>query len=426
MKRTVSLFLYMVICALLCGVCGCAGLLNRDYQTVSTHLEKHSDGGEESFQRAGNFSELKEAIIQLIRQNSETGEIRLYSYPGDISSDVSRACQEVMREEPIGAYAVDYMSPKYTSLVSYTELLLSITYRPDRVKEIPGVLNVTGFREEIEAAMQSFAPHLVVEIGYFEQNDTDINDLVRDVYYALPAQAVGRPEIEFSLYPDGGLRRIIALDFSYPDTPERMWEKAAEAEAALEGIVLALPPELEPPYASLWLYDALHAAVTYDANGAKALREGRTKGIEDDLYSALVQGHAVVDGYALAYKRLCDMAGISCQLVGGRRDNAEYVWNLIRLDDAWYHADPAADADGGTHDWFLKTDEDMKTVAWWNMGATPRCESTQYNYDMLAQSNEPDASGATSVHSPVGPSPAAAETSPPPDEEPTPDGEPEG
>jgi hypothetical protein len=372
---------------------GCKDTFNYVYRWISVPPDHPPAQEELSFERADNVSDLKQHIIDFIRERRELGEIRLYNYQGNINRDVSRVCQQIMREEPVGAYLVDYMSPKYTALAGYTALRLTITYRSGRRQEdIRKVNNVRELTDEIDAALQSFQSDLVVEVGYLP-SDTDLAVLTRDLYYREPARAVGLPAVSVSLYPPdidfkagNGFSRITELAFTYPADPDEMRARVEASEAALQALIAGLPTDLTPPYAALWLYDALRSAVSYDEEGAQALLNGDQA--EDDLYSALVEGHAVTGGYALAYRRLCDLSGIQCRIVRGWRGNTEFIWNVIQLDGDWYHVAAAGDAAAGTHDWFLKTDEEMRAQARWNTDGVPRCESTQYTYDMLIQSPE--------------------------------------
>ncbi len=58
-------------------------------------------------------------------------------------------------------------------------------------------------------------------------------------------------------------------------------------------------------------------------------------------YGALVDRMAVCQGYALAYKLLCNRAGIECYMVSSQKMN--HAWNLIRLDESYYQVDTTWD-----------------------------------------------------------------------------------
>ena len=54
-------------------------------------------------------------------------------------------------------------------------------------------------------------------------------------------------------------------------------------------------------------------------------------------YGALVNRLAVCQGYALAYKLLCNKVGIECFMVTS--DKMNHAWNLIRLGESYYQVD---------------------------------------------------------------------------------------
>lgn len=56
-------------------------------------------------------------------------------------------------------------------------------------------------------------------------------------------------------------------------------------------------------------------------------------------FGALVNGHAVCEGYARAFKLLCYYAGIECILVTGDSKGVGHMWNMVKLEGNWYHVD---------------------------------------------------------------------------------------
>ncbi len=71
----------------------------------------------------------------------------------------------------------------------------------------------------------------------------------------------------------------------------------------------------------------------------------------DYVYSAfgsLVDHRAVCEGYAEAFKLLCNANGIECILVTGQSNGENHMWNYVRMDDGkWYAVDPTWDDRAG-------------------------------------------------------------------------------
>ena len=86
----------------------------------------------------------------------------------------------------------------------------------------------------------------------------------------------------------------------------------------------------------------------------------------------VVMNHtAVCDGYARTMRLLLLMTGIESKIIGGTAGNESHAWNLVRMEDGWYHVDvtwddPAPDVEGRVgYGYFLKNDTDMaKTHTW--------------------------------------------------------------
>ena len=84
----------------------------------------------------------------------------------------------------------------------------------------------------------------------------------------------------------------------------------------------------------LIIHDAMCEMIVYG--------ESSSVGSENDAYSvygALVNRHAVCEGYARTFKLLCKYAGIECILITGDSKGVGHMWNMVKLDNQWYHVD---------------------------------------------------------------------------------------
>ena len=137
---------------------GCSVFLEKEYLSISPHLEQRTEVSDESWLEADNFIGLKNALIHLIRNGVAQGIIRCYgSYPGDLSRDLPRAIYEVMKEEPIGAYAVEYIP--YEAPVhfpAYYEMRISITYSRTP-EQLAGIVSTNGLNDFKSAFCRRYA-----------------------------------------------------------------------------------------------------------------------------------------------------------------------------------------------------------------------------------------------------------------------------
>lgn len=85
---------------------------------------------------------------------------------------------------------------------------------------------------------------------------------------------------------------------------------------------------------------------------------------EYPAYDALFKGSSSCGGYAEMFQTLMDMLGIQCIPITGRADGDNHIWNMVCIDNEWYHVDTTWDdpvnGDGYVHhNYFNITDEDI-------------------------------------------------------------------
>lgn len=192
---------------------------------------------------------------------------------------------------------------------------------------------------------------------------------VTKVLYDHPEIYYARTGIGYYRYPDG---RIIS---AVPMYIEELLTDDAQAEMdqnVIEAMELVADQGLTDTDKALILHDYLVEQVTYNWEVDVALRKGESmEEVEKrtgvriyTAYGALVEGDAVCQGYALAYKLLLDRCGVDCKVVSSDRMN--HVWNLVEIDRNWYHVDatwddPVPDLPGYCgHGNFLRSDEGIK------------------------------------------------------------------
>lgn len=79
-------------------------------------------------------------------------------------------------------------------------------------------------------------------------------------------------------------------------------------------------------------------------------------------YGAIVNGWAVCDGYARAFQYLADKLDVTSIFIEGYLKNGAHAWNMVWLDDSWYHVDVTwmdKGENGIDWSWFLLSDEEI-------------------------------------------------------------------
>lgn len=340
---------------------GCSALLERDYTSVTPHNAVPATEGDPSILRADSYQELVNALIYFVNGGMEEGTVRLYTDAENVEVFLSDACLEVVQEDPLGAYCVEFIKYAVDPVVTYSEAHLDITYRRTReqVASIVQATGVTAIRSELESALSSFAPSRTLRIRYFEEDEAFIRDLARQAYYGVPACALGMPEIDLSLYPNSGQQRIVEILLRYP-------LEHSELEARRSALSLHLE-ELAAQLAPLSSRERLPAAArAVLESGAYDPQGGAT------AYDLFENGAACSEGLALAFSALCRELDMSCQVAWGELNGEPRFWNIVQTEAGWRHLDLSVRETEESE--LLYTDQQLLELGYlWDMSVFPSC-----------------------------------------------------
>lgn len=339
---------------------GCSALLEREYAQISPHNTAPTAEGDPSTLRADSYQELVNALIYLVGEGMEEGTVRLYLDSDQVEDELEAACLEVVQEDPLGAYAVEFIKYSVSQVVAYTQADVQITYRRTReqVSSIVQATGTTAIRGELESALSSFAPACTLRISYFDGDEDLIRTLARQAYYAAPASALGMPELEVTLYPDSGRQRIVEILLSYPLEPSVLEQRRGEIEKWLSQLGATLIG-LADENLALAAARAILQEGTYEPAG------GNT------AYSLLENQSANSEGFALALAALLEHQNMACQVAQGQLGQEAHFWVVVQTESGWRHLDPTG-FDGGSGT--LHTDEEFLELGYsWPEGTLPAC-----------------------------------------------------
>ena len=339
---------------------GCSALLEREYSLVTTHNTNLTAEGDPSVLRAESYQELVNALIFFINLGTESGTIRLYLSAEEVESALEGACLEVIQEDPLGAYAVEHIKYDLSSIVTYYEADIHITYRRTReqVASIVSATGATAIRSELESVLARFDSEQALRISYFDGDEDYIRALCHQAYYAAPSAALDLPDIQVFLYPETGRQRIVEVLLTYHlDKQELTRRQALLAERS---------QELSRPLTYLQRDEQLLAAAQAVLEAGGPLPEGGST-----PYHALLEGGADSQGLALAMALLCQELELDCRVVPGQLEGQPHFWTVVSTESGWQHLDlsqsPAQD-DG------FRSDLDMEGAGYtWDRDAFPAC-----------------------------------------------------
>jgi hypothetical protein len=173
----------------------------------------------------------------------------------------------------------------------------------------------------------------------------------------------------------------IAFSYLYPvskiESVERKISDKIKAVVQSNNIFQLTPYERE-----LALHDYLVKNVVYEHTDKSYHKAHSAVG-------ALLHGRAVCEGYSMAFKLLCDAAGVSCIVLFGTATNSmateNHAWNIVKINEKCYHIDVTWDACAATefadgHNCFNLTDDDISQDHTWDKKLLPKCTSLDDNY----------------------------------------------
>ena len=358
MRRCVWLGSCVLLLALLCA---CSRFIPAEYTQTQPHSTDAARTEAPPALTASGFFELKNAILTLVETGTEHGTIRVTSYDGDLEADLPRAAYQVAREDPVGDYAIDYITHDATLIVSYYEIHIDITFRAMRtpLNEIEHVTGVEETRRMVQEALKNYDDHLTLYCVF--NLSPDYTQIVQSYCAEHLRDHAAVPELTVTYFPATGRSRIVELTFGYPADAQTLRDMDAAVADSLRAAGVYVRYREDPAEKAELLFSYLAERFQY-----------RERATRTPVYSALCEGLATSESMAACWQMLCEEAGLECLTVSGMRGGGGRQWNLLRLGEDWYHVDILRDLlEGGALQ--LCYDEDMTGEYYWDVTQVPAC-----------------------------------------------------
>lgn len=174
----------------------------------------------------------------------------------------------------------------------------------------------------------------------------------------------------------------------------------SKLDVEVNQILSKVNPEWSDREKALFIHDYLASQYEYDTRDPKSEEDP----CEYDMYSLLVEGRAVCEGYSLTFLYFMKQLGIPCTTVPS--PSMDHMWNQIQLDGAWYHVDVTADDSlnlleqdmpgKAEHTYFLLSDSALTAQGYvWDTAGINVCGDTTYDSYFWKNSESPILSDGT-------------------------------
>ena len=364
MKRAILLMLCLLLLS------GCGASFSNEYISVSEHddpfaykEETSPVETEASPQTASDYYGLRAVARSFVVDGVEDGQLRLVSYNGDVERDLKRLESFLTEEDPICAYALDYVDFQHSADGADRIVSVHMTFRRS-VSEIKSIATVRGGDTALslfEDALTQFQPSLTIQIsGYPEE---DMTQTLYKFCSENPDLIPEIPAIALSVYPQSGNVRVVEAHFTYSGSGDTLRAKRAETESVLTSAYNFVPQSASDA-------EKLSLLGYYLTN-----RFPYTEDPDASVYDLLHRGSGNSKCIASVVSYICRRFNVECSTVHGTRDGADYDWCIVKIDDQYRHFDLHRVVLDSTSALFMSDDE-MEGYEW-DRDAYPSCEGPE-------------------------------------------------
>ena len=352
----------LALLLLLCTLTACS-FAPDSYLSVTPHAGSSDRVTESDAVTVTDYAQLKAAILDLVKAGQAEGAIRAVNYSGDLETDLAKAAYEVAKVEPLGAYAVDYMTHDCTLIVNYYEIAIRITFRRTarEIASIETFFSPAMVGSRLKNAVDDLEERVTVELRNYRE--LDIAELVEAYCAENPGTVMEVPTVAVEVYPDSGSTRIVEIDLQYTEPIETLKEKQKAVRESVDAAAEYIRYRQTDREKAELLFTYMTERFTYEDRDTVT-----------PVYDALCAGVADPEGLANAWQLVCDRAGVECRTVTGLRQGQEHTWNIISFDGEYRHVDLEANILEGTGLRF-RTDGEM-TEYYWQQSEYPACIAT--------------------------------------------------
>ena len=173
-------------------------------------------------------------------------------------------------------------------------------------------------------------------------------------------------------------RFLLRIEFHYTydrQETQNIWQRMTEVLEDFESA--HIKPDMRTLQKQIEIHRFLMANVRYAPYPS-----------DDDCHSivgALLRGVCVCEGFAKAYKLMCDRLKIASIVVMGTATDQDgqkenHMWNITRIDGVTAHTDVTWDAAGNCYDYFNLCDEEIAKDHEFKQAMYPGCPPNRINY----------------------------------------------
>ena len=345
MKKTIVLILIFALLLTGCSV------LDGEYHSVKPHNAVDTAEEQEAASVAG-FVELREALFALVEDGRQKGTFFTSGMDEEsIERYMRTAIRDVFQTNAVGAYAVEDIT--YTSGVAGNRIavVVNVTYIHPRneILRIKSAEDMTAVEKSVAYSLKRCEASTVIKVKNYEE--MDLVQFVENYVNENPDVCMEMPQVSTAVYPEWGDERVIEITFTYQTARDVLRTMQDLVDPIFSAAQLYVQSSDEPQQKFEQLYSFLMERFDYKLETSI-----------NPAYSLLRYGVGDSRAFALVYATMCENAGLECQVIPGTRNGEPWNWNMILLDDTYYHVDLLACAENGV--FTLMNADEMAGYVW--------------------------------------------------------------
>ncbi|MCC2381029.1 S-layer homology domain-containing protein [Bacillus wiedmannii] len=233
---------------------------------------------------------------------------------------------------------------------------------------------LAAFKDEVQKRINAYETNITLPYKTKNGNQEEVMKTLFNAYKEVASKNeytnYNRSNVSYGISGSPG-NYTFTLKITYRETKEQTEYVMKQAKAIVSSITQVGMDDHEKVKA---IHDYVVKHISYDTS-YKAYT----------AYEALVNRSAVCQGYALLTYQLLKEAGVENHFVVGTGDGQPHAWNLVKIENKWYHLDttfddPVPDEQGRvTYSYFNLSDEQIATNHEWNRNDYPQATTNYYS-----------------------------------------------
>ncbi|WP_242285562.1 transglutaminase domain-containing protein [Bacillus cereus group sp. BfR-BA-01394] len=257
----------------------------------------------------------------------------------------------------------------HTSTVSYANTNPNVvtTVQPDEKL-------LEDFSKELKKHIDNQSENITITYKTENENIREVmNQLYKEYSKILDADEYAKYIVYSTEYSVKGIsgNYTFTLKVKYHESKGQTQYVKSQAKGIIDSIV---KPGMDEHEKVKVIHDFVVKHVSYDTSKQAY-----------SAYEALANSSAVCQGYALLTYQLLKEAGIQNHIVIGKGNGQDHAWNLVKIDNKWYHLDttfddPVPDKAGRvTYSYFNISDEQLSKDHEWDRSKYPAATTSYFN-----------------------------------------------